>query len=106
MAGVFRIKRPFLFQLEFRPVEQESKLRQLGVLGESPVKSVHFCQAVVSLEAAAGHVLEHKLLSRQQDAHLLLLREMVFRIESALEPQIDKPNRLLGKRNASVSCVE
>src|SRR5205814_524425 len=96
VASELRIEFALLGVLQLRPRQDEAELGELRILRQRRVKREHLGEAVVSLEAARYDIIQHELLVGRKDADLLLLREVLRRVQAVLQAQIDERGRLLG----------
>ena len=78
----FRVQRSFLFNLQFRPRQDERKLGHFGICQQRRIERVDFGQAVVILETAPCDILQRERLTGGEHRHLLLLREVLRRVEA------------------------
>ena len=92
VAGVLRVQRPLLLGLQLRPRQDEGELGELRVLRQRRVEARRPWRR---LSYISNRLLDRRRRARTacpfgEHRHLLLLREVLGRVEPVLQPQIDE----------------
>ena len=85
VAGKLRVFRALLLILQFRPIQDESELREIGIMAESREERMNAGERFISLEIRAEQIGEGDGLARGEHTYLFAFGKGGFRIEIMAE---------------------